>query len=182
MNPIKKLTIAVAGFGVLLALVGGAVLYPLIRGIFDISTEIQEKKDQFLREQKEGDAVKDFQRFSKDQEQALSSLSGTRINSELPIDFVQFLEQIAASFGFKLTIVPGAVVEAKGEPWKSMRFTVSSKGSYRNLFKMIKQLENAPFLVDIEGANIKKAGDASREGIATQGDVEFSLQIKAYTK
>ncbi|MBI2577905.1 MAG: hypothetical protein HYV77_03635 [Candidatus Wildermuthbacteria bacterium] len=118
MNPIKKLTIIGAIFGLLLMLVGGAVLYPLISGVFDVSTEIKEGKDQFLREQKEGDAIKEFQRFSKDQEQALASISNLRINAELPIDFVQFLERTSASFGFKLTIVPGAVAEVKGESWK----------------------------------------------------------------
>lgn len=186
MNLNKKIYISLSAF----ALIGIFLIFFLIVPFFK---KIKKNSEELLLERKktvllaqEQESLKGLEGFYGVHESDLKRIESLFIKAETPVDFIDFLEQIAKQFDAKIDISAITKRTKEGDFWPSLSVQLSIKGSIDNFFKFLEKLENGPFLIEVTDLNIKRITEKElrlKEFTGfTVGDTGISLLIKIYTK
>lgn len=95
------------------------------------------------------------------------------IDSEVPVEFINFLEGNAQISQQEIDISLFPQKKTKDEPWPVLSFRVSTSGSPSEFLKFLEKLENSPYLIEIFNLNIQKMAGS---------DVESVFFIKVFAK
>ncbi len=119
-------------------------------------------------------------------ESDLGEIDTLFVDSEVPIDFIGFLEKTARDCHVQIKISPALPAKIEKESWPSMIFQIASASSFPNFLKFLEKLESSNYLTETQNLNIARLSEAelkSKElGKFSLGDVQSMLTFKVYTK
>jgi hypothetical protein len=192
MSPSKKIIISFAVFGVLVMIIAAFGIYPFFMRIKDDSEEIVKQRQALAEFFSKDKNLKDFQKLYREQKINFLKIENLLIDSEEPINFIEFLEREAANLGLFLSLTPGAFRQEKADPWPSLGFQLTLTGSFPSFLKFLNKLEAAPYLIEVSGLNIKRLSEKEIKGAQeagkseflylSPGDISASLSIKVFAK
>lgn len=123
--------------------------------------------------QKEIENLRQLEGIYRDYQQELVKIKEMLIDSEVPVEFINFLEENAQISRQEIEISLFPQKKTKDEPWPTLSFQVSTSGSPSGFLKFLEKLENSPYLIEILNLNIQKLADS---------DVESVFLIKVFAK
>lgn len=163
MSPNKKFAVVLIFLILGVSLAFLLVVAPLAKRVFSDAAVIVAKNEEAAKAIALRNHVVSFQKFSKDQILSFESIKSLFIDPEVPIPFIEFLEQSAVKENIELEIIPGIPKLQAGELWYAMDFQLSLSGLYKNINAFLQRIENAPYVLDIRGLTI------ARQGVKAQG-------------
>jgi len=188
LNKKTQILISIIIFGVVIFLLVFLVIHPLFK-------EIKKNSEDFVSVKKELNSLKaqaknleEFRNFYQKNLSDLEKIDKLFINSEIPIEFISFLEKNAQDSGIpiKISILPQTQKGTEKEQWTSLQFQISTFGSFSNISKFIEKIEIAPYLIRIQNLNINRLTERELESEEFKGfslgDVKAIFLIKVYTK
>ena len=170
----KKTNISLLVFGVMILAFILFVIRPLFKGIKKDSYDFVSQKDKFISLKKENDSLMKFEEFKNDSSLGLKRINGLFIDPEVPISFIDFLNESAKSSHFLVDISPVNFVRNNKGLWPYIIFRLNFKSSFSDAMQFFDKLEKGPWLVD--SLNLRMANNKKESVLDT------SLTIKVYTK
>lgn len=108
------------------------------------------------------------------------------VDSEVPIQFIDFLEMNAEATQQKIDIALIPSKKEKDEIWLSLFFQISTSGSSSDFLKFLEKLENSLYLIEVMNLNTKKLTKGEFFPPFSQdfsvGSVESAFLIKVFAK
>ena len=161
--------------------------------VISLIKDIRKNSQEFLLEKKaltlverEFQEFEDFERNSAFYQSNLEKLDKLFLNPEVPVDFIQFLEEESKNIGLLIKISPSIITSRKSDPWESIGFQVLLTGSFPNCLKFLEKLQVSPWLLEIQMTEVKRITEKElqleRLKDFSLGDVFFSIILKVYTK
>lgn len=173
MTPRQKTIVLLGAFAVVLLLFVAFVLLPLLRGIRSDSTRVFAARQELNRVNLYEEQIQKFEELSQTREQDIARFQGLFVDRHTPIAFIESLEKYSGSSQVSLKITPVESLKKEKDAWESIDFELTGRGSFPHVLSFVKQLENAPYLLEFKNAVLQR--------LAT-GEVDFSLLMKVYTK
>lgn len=184
MNLNKELILYILGVTAILAVMIVFLVIPLIKGIRSSSQDFVENRKKVVnlqREKRHYIALKQEYEDSKGKFEKINSLF---VNSEVPVKFIEFLEESSVKANFPIEVSPGPGTQSKSDLWPTIFFKVAGSGSFTDFAKFLERVENSPFLVEVQDLNVDRLTEEDVRGESKErkvGDVEAKILIKAYT-
>ena len=173
----KKIVLFSIVAAIVILILGWLITYPIIKGIVDDHTEILLQKEDLALITADTKNVEQFQRSFTIYEAELTRLSTLFIDPITPIEFIEFLEQLAESHSMDLSVLLGNPRTVAGDPWPSLNFTIDLEGSYVDTLRVLEKIESSSYLVELKSVQI-----ITRRTIPSDRDVKSSVVLKVYTK
>ena len=178
----KKIYIYSFCFAILCSLLVCFVVIPLLESIKENSKKVVlEKREQlFLSQEKEN--LKGFKAVFQEIEPDLNKIDTLFISSSIPIDFINFLEELASNSNVTLGVSSLSLKEK--DSWSILELNLETSGSFVNFSRFVEKLENSIYLIEIYDLHIKKLGDISEEdmGVISIGNVAVSMSLRVFAK
>lgn len=171
----KQANISILIFLVLIILVSLASVYPLLRSIQSSSRKMVSEKNRFLELDERIASLERFRLVYKNLQEILGKMDALFVRSELPVEFIDFLERTARSCSLNIEISPVSFSKDAADAWPSIGFQIISSGSFASLQLFLEKLENSPFLVGIGNLSVSKLSGSS-------GNVSALFSIKVFAK
>lgn len=131
----------------------------------------------------------EFENFEKNSafyQSNLEKLDKLFLNPEVPVDFIQFLEQETGNLGILIKIFPSIITSRETDPWESIGFQILLTGSFPSCLKFLEKLQVSPWLLEVQRTEVQRISEKElqSEGLKdfSLGDVFFSIILKVYTK
>ena len=175
MNIIKAPIIPVFSLALLVFFCSVGVYFMVGRGIVVNARVLEEKTRELNGLKSQEERIREFEKARSRLQGKLQLLEGFFVDSNNPIEFLEFLEATAKDLSIE--VVPETPSKLPQDAFASMTFNVHTKGSYVSSLKFLEILENAPYLLEVRDVNMVEAKEAS-----TGRNVDFILRIKTYTK
>lgn len=183
MNPTKKiyLSIGIGGLAGILLIV--FLIYPFCQDIKRNSDGLLSEKKKIILAAKEKENLMALEGTFQSYQSDFNKIDNLFINAEIPVEFVNFLEENASLAQVKTKISGLTAKETKkDDPWPSISLQILVTGSFEKYLKFVDKLENSPYLIQILGLNIKKGGETDSSAGLSLPDVSAFLTIKVFTK
>lgn len=177
----KKIIIAsVAVFiGILLFAILGVL--PLLRGIKENSKALESQYVKILNANSDEAEVVRYLKFSQTHKDDLEIIESIFVDSQTPVGFIQFIEEISATSNIEVKITPGTAKKQKGVPWPTMSFHLASFANYPDFFRFVEKLENGPYLLEIRNTSLSRDRIPQGEESIVQ-NVRFTLLVQVFTE
>jgi Tfp pilus assembly protein PilO len=152
------------------------IIYPLIRDIRENSAEFISQKQKLADLEEKIKNLNDFKILYKEYKPNLDIIDNLFIDSEVPVDFIAFLENTAKNCQLEIRISPSSS-KSKDEFGYYLGFNVSLAGIPDNLMKFIDKIENAPYLIKINSVIANRSTDDSGKETAS-ANTSFNVYVK----
>ncbi len=160
------------------------LIYPLFKDIKENAAELSLKKQGSLYLDTKLENIEEFRRGYKEIKANLEKGENLFVNSEAPVDFIGFLEDISEDSNVSIKISPSEPTKKTGDSWYSIIFQVNAVSSFPNLLRFIEKMESGPYLIQIESINITRLALENLKSKELQaysvGDASASFSIKAF--
>jgi len=187
VKPEKKIYISlVISIGFFIILIS-FIISPLMKGIREYSEQLlseKEKRTSFTEEKRN---IQSFEAIYQELEPELEETNNLFVNSKVPIEFINFLEETAANSNISIKV--SSVISrdvGKENIWPLLDFHLQSSGPFPNFLRFIEKLENSSYLIEIYDLNIKRLGERdlqSKELIEfSAGDITATFSLIVFTK
>ncbi|MCX6764662.1 MAG: hypothetical protein NTU58_03070 [Candidatus Nealsonbacteria bacterium] len=162
------------------------LIIPLIKEIEKNSRDliIVKADRKFFSEERSN--IEKFENIFKEIQPNIEKTNIFFVSSEVPIDFINFLEKLASDSDIFLKIYPSGVslVEKSNKSlWPFLNFNLEASGSFYNFSKFIEKLENSSYLIQVQDLNIRKVkteiSSSSDEGLSNEISASFFLKVFA---
>lgn len=154
---------------------GAIILAIFILGINPQIKAIQKKAQDFLFQKKEQillkqkiENIKSFEKIYSRNREHLEKINNLFPDSEVPLEFINFLEKLAQDCEISLTIKSSTPSGNKDDLWPSIGFQLTLAGPFPNFLRFLEKLENSPWLIEISGISIKKEEEGIRAVLTTK--------------
>ena len=172
----NKINLSLAVFSILIIFFIVFAIEPLFIGVKNISKDLIFQRQQFASLKTKIKELQEFKVFSQTQENNLDKVAKLFINSDLPVEFISFLESVSYDCRIPIKISSLPSKKEKQDKWQSLNFQIISFGAFPEILRFLEKLENSPYLITIQNVNIKEfTGGAP-------GDVNINLLIKVYAQ
>lgn len=186
MSSRKKIYFWLAIFGGISLVFLVLIIPKLLGGIKKNSENLITLKSELVSLQEERKNLSQIEKIFQNYQLDLVKIDELFIDSEVPIEFINFFKKNAVSFQQKIEISLAPKIKTDTEPWPSLFFQISTYGSFPNFLKFLERLESGPYLIEISNLNIKKLTEGEIQSTKFQGlslgDVESTFSIKVYTR
>lgn len=173
MKPRFKIIATIGGFAGILLVFVAFILFPLIRSIRGDSAKVVAARQELSQVSMYEEQIQKFQALSQTREHDIVTLQNLFIDRYTPIAFIESLEEYSQNAQVSLKITPVESLKKTGDVWSSIDFELAGRGVYPHVLFFVKQLENAPYLLEFKNVVVQR--------LAT-GESDFSLLVKVYTK
>lgn len=173
MTPKQKIFIAGGAFAIFLLLFFAFLFFPLMRGIRADSAKVLAARSQLAEISLYEEQIRRFEKISQSKQGDLGKIHNLFLDTDTPIAFLEFLEDLARNAQVSLKITPVESQKKEGDAWDSMDFRLAGRGPYPHVLSFVKQAENGPYLFEFKNAVLQRV---------TTGEVDFSLLLKVYTR
>jgi Tfp pilus assembly protein PilO len=173
MNQKNKITITFGFFIILAILLSGFVVLPLLKGITHNAASYISDKNEISSINAEIANLGSLKDQYSDYKPSLDKINELFISSEVPINFIRFLEGLATSSQISASISPGSPLRVNKNSWKPLYFHITARGSFLQFSRFLEKLENAPYLIEIQNLNI--TSDMEKTAVSA----DFSIMIYA---
>jgi hypothetical protein len=156
------------------------LIFPNLNQINKISKEISQTKIKFERIEKLQKEIEKFKKLSLEIRGNLSKLESSFVNREIPIDFVEFLENVAKGLEIQAQI---SILSSSKD---SISFQIKGVGVPENVFKFFEKIENCNYLIQIERMRISKLTEAELKMKEfekfSKNSLKFEISFSVLTK
>ena len=152
------------------------IIYPLHNGIKQESENLILEKTILRQTIEKSKTLKQIEYQHKDCAKNLEKINNLFIPPETPINFIEFLENMAQDFNLSMKITPQAFEKQQDYSWTSMNLDINLIGSFPNLSKFIEKLEYGCF----PEANQKKGYLIEIANLRLKSLSEKDLQMKKF--
>lgn len=154
------------------------LIYPVFKKFNEYVNEFSGTKKELSLFEKRSNNLLEIKKTYIDWQPSLEKTEKLFIDSEVPIDFIRFLENTSADCGLTLDMSSASSSsESSSGTWPSISYQLSLSGSYNNVMTFLEKVESSPYLIEEQGLNIRRT--ASQE---KNSDISAVSRIKAYTK
>ena len=183
----KKKIYLYSGIFVVISFLFFALVVPYtLREIQKKSEDLVSLKQDLATLKEERKNLKQLEITYQNYQNDLEEIETLFVDSEVPVDFIDFLEATAqlSQQTIDISLVPAR--ETKDEPWPFLSFQISTTGSFPNFLKFTDRLENSPYLIEIINLNIKESSVRKMRPEELEGTtptiIESALLIKVFSK
>ena len=155
------------------------IIIPLWQGIKKNSKDLEVQYLEVLKASLAETETAEFFKFFQIEKENFERIDNLFIDAQTPIDFIQFVEEIADDLNLEVQIRPGTA--KKEVPWPAMDFQLSSIATYPDFLRFVEKLENGPFLLSMQNTSIARERSSLEKENEAQ-NVNFSLLVKTFTK
>ena len=174
MKKTNKITFSIIVFFVLVILIGVFIVNPLYKDIKENSKELVSQKRQLSILETKIRNLEGFKILYKNLEDILEKINDLFVNSEVPVEFIGFLETTAEDCAVTLDISPVSSGQVGKDPWPSLTFRVTLQGSFPGFLKFLEKIENSPYLIEIQNLTVNRTTDTA--------EVKGTLSLKVFVK
>lgn len=186
MSSKKKIYLSLIFFGIISLLFLFLIIPHFLGEIRKNSENLVSSKNELISLQREIKNLKELKITYQTSQANLAKIDEIFIDSEAPIEFIDFLEKNAQISQQKIEISLVSKKEAEDELWPSLFFQISTFGSSPKFLKFSEKLENSPYLIEVLNLNIKKLTEREIQSAKFQGlslgDVKSTFLIKVFVK
>ena len=176
----KKQIILFWGICLIIALViVWLFIIPLSGTIKQISSDLVETKTRLAIIHNEKGEVEGVESICNKIDPDLQKMEALFVNKDVPIEVIEFLEDMAVISGLSIEISPASLDGYEDEIWDFVGFRLSLYGSYINFMKFLEKIETGPFLIEMYDLSIREMSD--REGFSYD-DVGIVLTAKIFAE
>ncbi len=161
--------------------------------VISLTKDIKKNSQEFVLEKKALTLLErqfqEFENFEKNSafyQSNLEKLDRLFLNPEVPVDFIQFLEEETGNLGLLIKIFPSIITSRETDPWESIGFQILLTGSFPNCLKFLEKLQASPWLLGVQRTEVQRISEKElqSEGLKdfSLGDIFFSIILKVYTK
>ena len=182
MNTKKKTYIFLIGFIVLNLALIALLIYPVFSEIEEISDNLVSQREEMSLLQSKVETLKEFEIEFKNMEPDLNKINALFINTDLPLDFIDFLEETASESGILMEIVSSSFSnKSKVDFWPSISFQMSYIGSLTECSGFLERIETSPYIIRIENLKVRQMSKIeSKVEEVPFGDLKVNLILRAY--
>ncbi len=175
----NRLYIVAGVAGIFLILLAGGV-YWLFSTVEISAQEIMSDKAKEILAQQQMKELDAFAKTYDARKPELDSLDQVFVDGKNPIEFIQFLETVAAASGTRLTInLLPANDAAAGANIVAMQ--IVAKGQFLGVLEFLEKVEYGPYLVSAKTVTVKKVAKDSQDSTSIDG-VEAIIRLQAAAK
>jgi len=136
--------------------------------------------------QRQFQEFEDFEKDSVFYQSNLEKLDKLLVDPEVPVDFIQFLEEESQKLNLSIKISPISIIPQETDPWESMGFQVLLTGSFPKCWAFLEKIQASPWLFEIERLEIRRISEKEFQSEQLKsfslGDVSFFLDLKVYIR
>ncbi len=169
----NKIKLSIFSFSVILILIVVFVVMPVFNEIKSNSEELAKREADLVAIETKISNLEKFRLTYKELEETLSEIGNLFIDSEVPVEFINFLEETAGDNSLKIEISSAVSQTVKGDSWPSIAFQTQITGSFSDFLKFWERVENSVYLVEVKNLNVGGSEDDT---------VKASLSIKVFAK
>ena len=162
------------------------LIYPLFKEIKNNSEDLISKKQKLLSLETKIENLEKFQSLWQEIEPDFKKIDQLFIDSEVPVEFISFLEATARDCELSIEISSTLPSKIEKDPWPSLFFQISPTTSFPKFLRFLAKIETSPYLIEIQNLNAKRLTEKELGSKAFErfslGDVKTALSIKIYTK
>ena len=162
------------------------LIYPLISDIRKNSQELISAKKDFIMFETKIRNLEEFNTIKPELEPNFEKAFNLFIDPKAPVRFMESLEEISQNHQLQTEILPIRVSKTKEGEWSFLPLKITSVGYFSNFLKFLKKIEYSPYLIEIEGLNIKKLTEKEIESKEFEnlvlGAIKTTLNIKVFTQ
>jgi hypothetical protein len=186
MSPKNKIRLSLIIFSLFSITLITFVVFPLFSGIKKSSQNLISQRQTFASFEARIENIGNFKDIYQKIEPNLKISSTFFVNSEVPVEFISFLETTAKDCQVSINISSAIPGETKEEIWPSLVFRITSISSFPKFLRFLEKLETCPYLIQIQNLQISRLTNSEHEkqkaGEFSLGDVSTSFSIKVLTK
>jgi hypothetical protein len=185
INPKRKIFFTSALFIFLIFGTIFCLIAPLLSTIIKDSSEYLSQKEKLISVEKKKGELINIEKTYADISPNLAKIDAIFVNSEEPVELINFLERAAQQLNLSIQISL-ANKGTENKSWPGIYFQIKTAGSFSNFMKFLENLESAPYLIEVQNIDIR-GGSGAQAGTGTPkdlktGDAQVIFDIKAYTK
>lgn len=180
--PGRKIYISLAIFTAINLLFIVLLIYPFFKEIIKTSEELLLQKSNLLSFSEGVKNLKSSEEFYETNLENIEKIDEQFVDSEIPIEFIRFLEKNATDSQLSIEVSPLTTVKKETELWSSIFFQISTKGSFSNFLKFLEKLENGPYLIEVINLDLKRLAEKKTKEEISSSDINAILSIKVFTK
>jgi len=162
------------------------VIFPMVREIKEKSQQLLLEKEAhqvFIEEKKN---LQSFKETYQEIERDLTIADNLLVDSEVPIEIINFLENTASSFNVLINISSVSLEQTEEYPWPSLVFSLQAFASFSDFSRFIETLESNSYLIEIHEMNIRrmKEGELMSDEFSglSPGAIGASLSLRVFAK
>ncbi|MFH1509805.1 MAG: hypothetical protein ABID67_01485 [Candidatus Nealsonbacteria bacterium] len=173
MSSKQKNNISISFFLIFFISIFFLVIYPLFKDIQSSAKELSLQENKLITLQLKIDGLEQFKNVYKGLEGDLKKKDDLLVNLEVPVEFINFLENEAQQSNLDFEITSANNYTDNFNPWSYIIFQATANGNFSNLVKFLERVENDLYLIEIININIKEAGDSN---------IKTTFSIKVFSK
>jgi len=151
------------------------LIYPLFQEIEKNSKAILTQKASLEALETETENLEEFKLFAERNKENLEKIEEVLLDSELPVDFINFLEKVAGESQISLK-VSYLAQQVNGGTWPALLVQSSCSGSFSNFLRFLEKLESSNYLIEIQTLNVTKLTGTG------ESDIQANFSLKVFTK
>lgn len=155
------------------------VIHPTFQEIETNSRELVSQKEGLSYLEARITVLEKFKIFSRESKEILEKTDSLFTDSEVPVEFISFLERSSRESQLEIGILPISVGKTRKDPWPSLVFQVTATGLFSDFLSFLERMENSPYLIGIQKLDVNKL---AREEVLPTGEVKAVFNIKVFTK
>lgn len=177
MNLKRQLIVISIFFGIITLILILVFIYPLFKGAKLNSLELISVKKELALFQDKAGGIEKLKTTYKKIEPDLEKIDQLFIDSEVPVNLIEFLEKTAKGSGLLIKISPTSLKPVEQDLWNSITFRLTLIGSFTNFLRFLEKTEASAYLIEIQDLFVKRLTEPEAfEGVRT------TLIIKVYAK
>jgi Tfp pilus assembly protein PilO len=171
----KKIYLTILAFIVAISALVFLVIVPLFNGIKNYALDLSSTKEERALLTAEIKNLAQFKKQFQEYKINLEKADSFLVNSEIPIEFTRFLEKLALDSGVTMEIYPVSSQPAKSGQLAVINYQLSVSGPFLNFSRFLEKLENAPYLIEVQGMNLRKTVENKIEIV----NANFTIKVFA---
>lgn len=150
-------------------------VWPLLKEIKKNSKDLVSAKNNIVTLVAQTIETEKFKNDYKTYEPNLEKIDRLFVDPSNPVDFIKFLETAAYEYQVTSQISLQASSQASR---RDIVFQFSSKGGFSQMLNFLKEIENGPYLVEVENLTIQNSQDQAASQKSALADI-FSRKVDA---
>lgn len=132
------------------------VICPLAKKIISDSEGFMAEKNRFIELQERQENFRNLSRQYDNYEADFAKIDSFFVNSEKPIEFIEFLERNAQDSGLIMNISSIVPQKQSQDLWDFNIYNLILEGSFDDFCRFLEKIENAPYLIEVSNLDIKE--------------------------
>lgn len=150
----KYISIAISILVLILLVLFG--IYPLAKKIINNAEEFMAEKNKFAELTQRQENFRELSRQYNNYKEELDKIDSLFINSEKPIEFIEFLERNSRDLNLEMDISSITPKKLDQNSWSFNIYNIVLEGSFDDFSKFLEKMENAPYLIEISNLDIQE--------------------------